>query len=143
MAPELSSGVSSVVSTYYGAFAALKTDGSVVVWGSDYYGGDSSAAAVDLTSNVVALYANTKAFAALKSDGSVVSWGKSSEGGDSSAVADDLNAGVSEIYATNYAFAALKNDGTIISWGLVPYNLKMIHGDDDGDGIDNFFDRSK
>ena len=53
------------------AFAALKTDGSVVTWGDGDYGGNSSA--VELT-NVAEIYSNNYAFAALKTDGSVVTW---------------------------------------------------------------------
>ncbi len=56
----------------HGAFAALKTDGSVVTWGYSAYGGDSSAVAGSLTSGVVAIYSTQDAFAALKTDGSVV-----------------------------------------------------------------------
>jgi len=49
------------------AFAALKTDGSVVTWGDSNSGGDSSAVASELT-NVKAIYSTCQAFAALKTD---------------------------------------------------------------------------
>ncbi|SGZ16046.1 Putative uncharacterized protein, partial [Moritella viscosa] len=87
------------------AFAALKKDGSVVTWGNDDLGGDSSAVAGELT-DVSVIYSTDAAFAALKKDGSVVTWG-SSWGGDSSAVAGELT-DVSVIYSTDAAFAALK-----------------------------------
>ena len=44
----LLTGVKTIYSSG-GAFAALKNDGSVVSWGNDYYGGDSSAVASQLT----------------------------------------------------------------------------------------------
>ena len=62
------------------AFAALKADGSVVTWGSSTFGGDSTAVASKLSSNVKAVYSNQLAFAALKTDGSVVTWGLSANG---------------------------------------------------------------
>ena len=94
------------------AFAALKTDGSVVTWGASDYGGDSSG--VDLSSGVSQIFSNQTAFAAVKTDGSVITWGNSN-GGDSSGV--DLSSGVSQIFSTNNSFAALKTDGSVITWG--------------------------
>ena len=54
------------------AFAALKDDGSVVTWGNQTYGGDSSTVSSSLSSGVSQIYATNYAFAALKDDGSVV-----------------------------------------------------------------------
>ena len=53
----------------------MREDGSVVTWGDDVNGGDSSSVAAKLTSGVKKLYSTDTAFAALKTDGSVVSWG--------------------------------------------------------------------
>ena len=133
----LSSGVSKIFSNG-AAFAALKNDGSVVTWGSTYFGGNSSNASGDLSSGVVDIvgtipsYWNKGAFAARKSDGSVVVWGDKSYGGvlvtsyldkitaqrvyktmDTSL----LSGGVSKIVATRNAFAALKQDGSVVTWG--------------------------
>ena len=95
------------------AFAALKTDGSVVTWGISSYGGSSSVAvysnythtytsvANSLTSGVAKIFSNDRAFAAIKTDGSVVAWGDSRYGGDSSSVASNLTSGVSEIFFTS------------------------------------------
>jgi hypothetical protein len=76
------------------AFAALRSDGSVVTWGDGYYGGDSSAVAgqLDGTVDVKQIFSTDYAFAALRADGSVVTWG--ANGGDSSAVASQLTSGV-------------------------------------------------
>ena len=59
----------------WGAFAALKQDGSVVTWGSKRHGGDSTAAQGDLQANVAHIYSSSVAFAAVKKDGSIVTWG--------------------------------------------------------------------
>ncbi|MBJ7901598.1 MAG: hypothetical protein GC158_17155 [Cyanobacteria bacterium RI_101] len=63
------------------AFAALKSDGSVVTWGGSGYGGNSSSVSSQLASGVTQIFSTSGAFAALKSDGSVVTWGGSSYGG--------------------------------------------------------------
>ncbi|MFM6347640.1 MAG: Calx-beta domain-containing protein, partial [Dolichospermum sp.] len=52
MSSQLSSGVTQIFSTLY-AFAALKSDGSVVTWGDSGYGVDSSSVSSQLTSGVV------------------------------------------------------------------------------------------
>ena len=57
------------------AFAALKSDGSVVAWGDASAGGSTaflSPPGASLASGVVTVYSTGSAFAALKSDGSVV-----------------------------------------------------------------------
>eukprot|EP00933_Yihiella_yeosuensis_P068636 TRINITY_DN7448_c0_g2_i1.p1 TRINITY_DN7448_c0_g2~~TRINITY_DN7448_c0_g2_i1.p1 ORF type:complete len:508 (+),score=103.76 TRINITY_DN7448_c0_g2_i1:72-1595(+) len=79
------------------AFAAIKTDGSVVTWGDPDCGGDSSAVASQLQDGVVHVAGNAVAFAALKADGSVVTWGGPYHGGDSSSVASLLEDGVVHI----------------------------------------------
>ena len=127
---DLSSNVVTLYSTLY-AFAALKTDGSVVAWGDSYSGGDSSAVASDLSSNVVAVYSTSYAFAALKTDGSVVTWGDPDSGGNSSistyneyteessyiSVANSLTSGVVAVYSTQSSFAALTSNGAVVAWG--------------------------
>jgi hypothetical protein len=112
--------VTQIFSTEY-AFAALRTDGSVVTWGDSYYGGDSSgvAAALNGTVDVTQIFSTEYAFAALRTDGSVVTWGVSYYGGNSSAVAAALNGtvDVTQIFSTGAAFAALRTDGSVVSWG--------------------------
>jgi hypothetical protein len=99
------------------AFAALKSDGSVVTWGDSDYGGDSSSVAAELESGVSQIF-STWAFAALKSDGSVVTWGDYPAGAATAAAwPTSLQSGVSQIFSTGYAFAALKSDGSVVTWG--------------------------
>jgi alpha-tubulin suppressor-like RCC1 family protein len=68
-----------------GAFAAILDNGSVVTWGSQDFGGDSSAVQEQLKI-VQQIQASSEAFAAILDDGSVVSWGARCSGGDSSKV---------------------------------------------------------
>ncbi|MDC0917378.1 hypothetical protein OAQ42_05735 [Flavobacteriaceae bacterium] len=78
LSSDLSSGVIKIVPTH-GAFAALKNDGSVVVWyasgSSSNYGGNSSSVSSSISSGVTEIYSTGRAFAALKTDGSVITWG--------------------------------------------------------------------
>ena len=64
-------------------------DGSVITWGDEDYGGDSSAVR-DQLKGVQQIQATEKTFAAILEDGSVVTWGGSAGGGDSSAVQHEL-----------------------------------------------------
>jgi len=101
----------------YRAFAALKGDGSVITWGDDQDGGDSSEVQNELKEGVETICSNKFAFAALKDNGSVITWGDENYGGDSSAVQNELQGGVETIYSTGYAFAGLKRNGSIVTWG--------------------------
>ena len=122
---DLSSGIIKIFSTY-NAFAALKSDGSVVTWGHTY-GGNSSSVSSDLSSGVIDISSTYSAFAALKSDGSVVTWGSSNYGGNSSSVSSELSSGVVEIYSTSGAFAALKSDGSVVTWGATSSGGNSSH----------------
>jgi len=106
------------------AMAALKTDGSVVVWGRPEQGatyatlsGNVSVPSDSLTSGVVDVVGNAIAFAAIKSDGSVVIWGRNGYGGNNNTSVDLTN--VIDVYNTSsyYTFAALKSDGSVVCWG--------------------------
>ncbi|CAE7213344.1 rsmH [Symbiodinium pilosum] len=123
-----------------GAFAALRADGSVVVWGQRGPGGDCThvqdqlkdvreiqAAArafaairadgsVEELKNVKEVWATLAAFAALRLDGSVVTWGSAEAGGDSSKVQHQLT-GVLTVRASLKGFAALRADGSVVTWG--------------------------
>lgn len=98
------------------SYAAIKSDGTVVTWGNDTWGGDSSNVQSMLT-DVNNIYSTGAAFAALKADGTVVTWGRSDYGGDSSSVSSELY-DIKEIVATYSSFAALRKDNTVISWGM-------------------------
>ena len=95
------------------AFAALKSDGSVIAWGDTFYGGTTP---YGLT-GVSQIYSGYGTFAALKTDGSVIAWGDSRYGG----FAPTGLSSVSDIYSNAYAFTALKNDGSVVAWGDSSY----------------------
>lgn len=65
--------VQRICATHY-SFAAILADGSVITWGHQASGGDSSAVQNQL-SNVKGIWATKRAFAAVLLDGSVVTWG--------------------------------------------------------------------
>lgn len=106
--------VEEIVGNTY-AFAALKTDGSVVTWGTDEFGGNSSAVQSQLL-EVKSIVATERAFSAVREDGNVVTWGESTYGGDSSSVQASL-VNVDSVVSTSFAFSALKKDGTVVTWG--------------------------
>jgi hypothetical protein len=91
-----------------GAFAALKTDGSITAWGASQYGGTSA----PFGSGYTMIYSTEYAFAALKTDGSITAkadgsikmWGDPRFGG----VDTPSNGVYTKIYSTGGAFAALK-----------------------------------
>ncbi len=101
-----------------GAFAALRSDGSVFISGKkDYsYSRHTLETLEKLKSGVIKILSNNYAFVALKDDGTVVSWGCSTPGGDSSILSNKL-VNVKTIYANHDAFVALTHDGKAISWG--------------------------
>jgi alpha-tubulin suppressor-like RCC1 family protein len=121
----LSSGVRTVASTYQ-AFAATRTDGSVVTWGATDFGGDASCTPTDscsptpagaLASGVAQVRAGHGSFAALKTDGTVVAWGNPTSGGDVSAPVGGPLTGVTSITPGGYAFSAIRSGGSVITWG--------------------------
>ncbi len=117
---KLTSGVVNIFSTK-NAFAALKSNGCVVTWGSYKHGGNSSAVKLDLKSDIIYIASTGSAFAALKSNGSVITWGSTTSGGVSLDVSQNLLSGVVSIASTMKAFAALKSDGSVVTWGSPSY----------------------
>jgi prepilin-type N-terminal cleavage/methylation domain-containing protein len=100
---------------------ALKSDGTVVTYGSSSYG----AGALGLT-NIIDIASGSTHLLALKSDGTVVAWGSNASG--QTAVPAGLTSVVKVAAAQNISYA-LKSDGTIIAWGnptgtsYIPTNL--------------------
>ena len=100
-------------------FAAILADGSVVTWGHELSGGDSSTVQ-DQLKNVQNVQASSGAFAALLADGAVVTWGNPAGGGDSSRVQDQLRH-VRQVQASEDSFAALLDGGFVVTWGCLLY----------------------
>ena len=99
------------------SFAALLWNESVVTWGLNSHGGDSSTVKGQLT-DVKEIITNERAMAALKYDGTVVTWGVCISGGDNASVRNELH-DVRTVEAMNNAMFAIKNDGTVVSCGQV------------------------
>ena len=96
------------------AFAADKSDGSVVAWGDP----EAQAQLDGVAQSVVKNYGWGSATAVLKTDGSVITWGSFLDGGDCSAVQGQLTSDVQHICGNSSAFAALKTDGSVVAWGV-------------------------
>ncbi len=114
---------------------ALKSDGTVLAWGSDTSGqlGDSLTKAnsnipvtVANASGIIAIAAGFDHSLALKSDGTILAWGQDQYGqlGNDSTKEDQLlpvpvsmASNIVAIAAGNSHSLALKSDGTILSWG--------------------------
>src|SRR6185369_9279761 len=84
---------------------ALKSDGTVVAWGDNFFGQSTVPGELN---GVVAIAAGPQSLA-LKSDGTVVAWGENFQG--QSTVPGGLN-GVVAIAAGGHSLA-LKSDGTV------------------------------
>ena len=105
------------------AFAAIKSDGSIIAWGglpSEGIDPDFVGKKAPTDSGYTEIYSNEYAFAALKADGSITTWGSLNNGGtNASNVPTDK--GYTKIYSTISAFAALAHDGSIKVWGESDY----------------------
>lgn len=104
------SGSVSEIYTSQAAFTALKTDGTIVSWGFEDWGGNVPET---ISVGVTSVYSTDRSFSALTNDGTVISWGHPDYGG---VVPENLD-NVCKIFSTHYAYATLKNDGTVVTWG--------------------------
>jgi hypothetical protein len=116
---QLSAGVRSLTATV-GAFAAIKADGSVYVWGNKFAGADVAQAFLATLAGTKFVVATRSAFAALLPDNRVATWGDAMAGGDSSAVAGQLQE-VYHITASRSCFVAFKRNTGVVVWGYGKY----------------------
>ncbi len=123
----LSYGVVSIVSSSQ-AFAALKDNGSVIVWGKNSYGGDllnstyaGSGLADLLTSNVSSIHGSYYGFGALKSNGDFYCWGSTTYFGTSGRKTYPSNQfpvkNVEKVFPALYGFVLVKTDGSLSGIG--------------------------
>lgn len=137
-------GVSGVTALAAGAShsVALKSDGTVELWGDDSFGQRSTMPAG--LSGVKAIAAGKYHTVALKQDGTLVAWGDNSKGQTtgtkttSSPYAKTANpvfttdtppvllSGVIAIAAGDYHTVALKNDGSVVAWGDNAYGQTTV-----------------
>jgi alpha-tubulin suppressor-like RCC1 family protein len=96
---------------YYAAFAALRSNGEVVTWGSSLTGGNPIG--VDLT-NIKSLYAAGGSFAAIKNDGSVVIWRETG---------NVVSSQVKVLTANQSNYAAINMDGVVSYWNEAGENI--------------------
>lgn len=133
------------------AYAALKKNGDVIVWGDATNGGEfkyslhkreyvngrftrnTSWTVVEPPKNVIKVVASDGAFAALQKDGKVVTWGEGFSGGNIYSVEPDNNIQnkvMSDIHANEAGFIGIDTNGDVTPWGywwitddnLVSYN---------------------
>jgi alpha-tubulin suppressor-like RCC1 family protein len=137
-APVLVGGATSIVAIAAGDnhSLALKSDGTILSWGSDTSGelgndsefvSQSTPVAVSGASNIIAIAAGGAYCLALKSGGSLLSWGSDGKGqlGDDAASVNkstpvSVNTEASNIVAIAAGDShslALKSGGTMLSWG--------------------------
>lgn len=123
-----SAGVEDIVGSY-GAFAALRLNGTVSAWGHADYGGSAPTAVTMAGAGITSVVSNYYGFTALKADGSVVSWGGTDCGGNCGSVAPTIVTNtaavgfvpVQKVYSNRYAVAALREDGSVVTWGHAFY----------------------
>ncbi len=113
------------------AFAAVRSDGSVVMFGTEDLG-DFEQYKQDLDGSkhkVVSLHATNTSFTALMDNGSVVTWGNVSAadqdklalqvpGHGPGSREQDRHLMIDAIYTTRGAFAAIKGDGSVVTWEM-------------------------
>jgi len=141
----LSANITSITASA-GAFAALTSEGRVVVWGNPHAGGivssyaqsllpphevgsnsnNTSSGSSNRTAEEVAVVKNVvatrAAFAALLSNGRVVTWGDAMAGGNVSTVASAIEASpVVHIVASTDVFLAFQESGAVVTWGYSKY----------------------
>ncbi|HEY5040777.1 MAG TPA: immunoglobulin domain-containing protein [Verrucomicrobiae bacterium] len=90
---------------------ALKANGSVVVWGDNYFGVTNVPVAA---TNVVAIADGGDHCLALRSDGAIIGWGLNTQGDTTTPVG---LSNVIDVAAGNGYSLALRNDGTTAAWG--------------------------
>lgn len=97
------------------SFAAIKSDGSVVSWGSIKATAGVNVYRYNDRLPVQQVFSNRDSYAALRADGKVVTWGHNGRGAEREE--DALRSDVVRIFSTRRSFSALKADGRVVSWG--------------------------
>lgn len=112
----LSSGVVDIAATS-NAVAAVKEDGSIVVWGNCDKGEDKLP---EFESKPVELYGGRYHFTALMDDGEVVSWGDNTHG-QAEVPASVNSEDIETVFAGFYQNYAITKSGEVKTWGLKGY----------------------
>jgi hypothetical protein len=99
---------------------ALRTDGTVIAWGYNYFG---QAMVPEGLSGVAAIATGDYHTVALKTDGTVIAWGDNYYG--QATVPEGLS-GVAAIAAGRGHTVAQKTDGTVVTWGDNRYDNATV-----------------
>ena len=120
---KVSTQLQSGVAYLFSSGAALKTNGSLVLWGNHMYSANIMVpSTANLSSGVCSMCSNGGYnICALKTDGSVVFWGNFSSGFPAFP-SSDLSSGVNFVAASSQDFACLKSNGSIRGWGKEVFN---------------------
>ena len=103
------------------AFAALLADGSVVSWGHEDCGGDSSSVSSQLY-DIVHIAGSFSNFAAIRSDDVVISWGKHIVSGPT------ILCGVRKFVGTGRGFVCAHENSSITAWPRRDFiERRMMH----------------
>lgn len=94
--PAALSDVVALTTNAFYSFAALKSDGSVVAWGTDISG--DTTPVNDLLTNVQAIYPMTQGYLALRADGTMVAWGNPDIQSDNASIPAELQGRVTYQY---------------------------------------------
>lgn len=113
---DVSNDVRSVVATL-GAFAALMTNGDVVVWGDPNLGGQLPP--FMKLRGFHRLVATDGLFGALATDGRLVVWGEGLRNGVE-------HSNVSSVQTTSHALLALQGDEQLLVIGSIPYDIGLL-----------------
>merc|ERR1719473_1539504 len=98
------------------SMAVRLSDGSVVTWGNNQTGGDSSSVQ-HILRDVTDVIPGLHCFAALLRNGRVVTWGDECCGGADSSYVQHLLQDVAEIIPGVSCFAARLRSGGVVTWG--------------------------
>lgn len=106
------------------SWAMLKTDGTVFMWGPNYYGAASNLSYESKLKKVKKIYPNYYTFCILLEDGTAFpfgSYGDQSYGyldfpSSNTSIIPQLT-NIKKIFHTAYAFVALKYDNSVVVWG--------------------------
>ena len=113
------SGVVALASTT-NTVAAIKEDGTVVVWGTSSKG---EALVPEFKSKPVSIAGGRYHYTAVLEDGSVVSWGNNRYGQTDVPAEIAENGNITNIYVGSFQNYATDSDGNIYTWGLKGFLL--------------------